>query len=252
MGDSKTVQAADTAFEIIETLKRENRLTLTELANEIGYAKSTVHKYLRTLERRGYVVRDDNEYRVAVRFLDLGIYARNECDLYHHAKPQVDELAETTDEKAWLITEEHGVGVHLYGAEGNHTIVTYARAGQITYLHQTAAGKAILAYLEDDRIETILDRYGLPAETDRTITDRDELFERIERIRDRGYAFNREETVEGLHAVGAPICDGSGDAIGAISVSGPANRLKGDALEEEIPSLLLGSVNEAEINLTYA
>ncbi|MFC4541299.1 IclR family transcriptional regulator [Halosolutus amylolyticus] len=248
----RPVETVDTAFDVIELLKRTDGAGITAIADELGLAKSTVHRHVKTLESRGLLVQEGDTYRISTWFLDYGVHVRNEHTLFPVVKPKVDELAAETDEKVWAVIEEHGMGVHIYGAEGRHSVKTHARIGQRTPLHQFAAGKAILAHLPADRIDDVLDQYGLAAQTDRTITDRDELREELATVRDRGYAFNREESVVGVHAVGAPIRDQSGVAVGAISVAGPANRLRGDLLTDELPDLLLGATNEVEINLAHS
>ncbi|WP_306057512.1 IclR family transcriptional regulator [Natronococcus wangiae] len=252
--DSKhrPVETVDTAFEIIDALKRRDGAGITEIADELGLAKSTVHRHVKTLEARGLLLRDANGYRISTWFLDYGIHVRDRHPLFDVVKPKVDELAAETDEKVWCVIEEHGMGVHIYGAEGRHSVKTHARIGKRTPLHQFAAGKAILAHLPAERVDEILTEHGLAAKTSRTITDRDELDAQLETIRDRGYAFNREESVRGVHAVGAPIRGESGTAIGAISVAGPANRLRDTSLTEELPTLLLGATNEVEINLAHS
>jgi DNA-binding IclR family transcriptional regulator len=246
-----TIQSTETAFDIIETIKNRQSAGVTELANELDYAKSTIHKYLATLVSRGYLLEEDGQYRVGLRFLDLGVQARNNRITFQEAHEKVEELAAQTDEKVWLLTEQHGRGIHLYGASIGSRLRTYARTGKLTYLHQTAAGKAILANLPDERINQIVSHHGLSEKTDRTITDRKELFDTIEQIRNRGYATNRGETVQGLRAIGAPICDQDETALAAISISGPENRLQGERFQKEIPDLLLGATNEIEINLKY-
>ncbi|WP_339102694.1 IclR family transcriptional regulator [Haloterrigena salinisoli] len=248
----RSVETVETAFDIVDVLKRNDGAGITDIADELALAKSTVHRHVKTLESRGLLVREGDVYRISTWFLDYGIHVRNRHRLYDVVRPKVDELAAETNEKVWCVIEEHGMGVHIYGAEGRHSVKTHARIGQRTYLHQFAAGKAILANLPDDRIESILEDYGLAAQTDQTITERDALYDQLATIRDRGYAFNREESVIGVHAVGAPIRNESGTAIGAISVAGPANRLRGDLMTEELPNLLLGATNEVEINLAHS
>ncbi|WP_440009045.1 IclR family transcriptional regulator [Halomicrococcus sp. SG-WS-1] len=246
------IQTTETAFDIIEQLKVKDGAGITELATDLELAKSTVHKHLTSLRKRGYVRKNGETYEIALRFLDLGIYTRDREPVYQVAKPKVDEIAEQTGEKAWLITEEYGRGIHLYGAVGEHSVKTYARIGQLTYLHQHAAGKAILAHLPDSRIHEILDEHGLPAQTQHTISTHEQLFDEIEQIRDHGYATNVEESVIGLNAIGAPITDEQENVLAAISVSGPANRIQGNRLQEQLPELLLGAANEIEINLQYS
>ena len=248
----RPVETVETAFDLVDAIERDEEARVSELADELGLAKSTVHRHLKTLESRGLLVEEGDAYRLSAWFLDYGIHVRNRHPLYDVARPKVDELAAETDEKVWCVVEEHGVGVHVYGAEGSHSVKTHARIGQRTPLHQFAAGKAILAHLPEGRVDRILEEHGLSERTPRTITDEGDLRERLETIRDRGYAFNREESVVGVHAVGAPIRDESGTAIGAISVAGPANRLRGDLLTEQLPNLLLGAANEIEINLAHS
>lgn len=249
---TRPVETVERAIEIIEYLKLNGSATVPEITDYLGCAKSTAHRHLKTLESNSFLIEDDDEYRLGIRFLDYGSVARDKYTLYQEAKPKVDELADETEEKIWCTVEEHGRSVHIYGAQGKHSVRTYARVGHRNYLHQHAAGKAILAYLPDERIEEIVDAYGLPSRTPHTITNVDDLWEEVEAIRDRGYAFNLQESVEGLHAIGAPITDKDDVAIGAISISGPANRLEGTLLREELPALLLGAVNEITINLAHA
>lgn len=248
---TRPVETVERTFDIVEYLKRNGTATVAEITDHLGCAKSTAHRHLKTLEANSFLIEEDDEYRLGIRFLDYGVVARNKYTLYQEAKPKVDELAEETEEKIWCAVEEHGRSVHIYGAQGKHSVRTHARVGHRNYLHQHAAGKAILAFQSDETIQEIVDTYGLPSRTPHTITDTDNLWEEIETIRDRGYAFNLEESVEGLHALGAPITDENDVAIGAISISGPANRLEGPLLREELPTLLLGAVNEITINLAH-
>jgi DNA-binding IclR family transcriptional regulator len=108
----------------------------------------------------------------------------------------------------------------------------------------------MLAEMPRDQVETILNRHGLPGATENTITDRESLFETLETIRQRGYAFNDCEEVEGIRAVGMAIVT-HGDVHGALSVSGPSNRVRGERFREELPNILSGAVNEIELKLTY-
>lgn len=255
MGQSpaRPVTTVETAIEILDEIKTREEATLDEISGALDIAKSTAHRHLQTLEQQDFVTRVDRDrYRIGLRLLDFGIHARAQRQLFNVTNPKVDELADETGEKVWCFTHEHGRSVHLYGASGSRSVKTRADEGDRNYLHQTAAGKAILSTFDRDRIGTIVDEHGLPSKTEHTITDRGDLFDELDRIAERGYAFNRGESVPRLHAVGAPITDSTGVAIGAISVSGPSNRLQEDIMTEELPHLLLGSTNEIEINMNYS
>jgi DNA-binding IclR family transcriptional regulator len=109
----------------------------------------------------------------------------------------------------------------------------------------------MLANMPADRAEAILDAKGLERFTEETVTDRERLTDELETIRDEGVAFNYGEYIEGMHTVSVPVFDDNDRIAGALGVSGPAHRLKGDRLHEEIPDLLLGTANELEINISY-
>ncbi|WP_256546289.1 IclR family transcriptional regulator [Halobellus inordinatus] len=246
-----SVEATRRSIEILRSLKEDGSANLTEIADRLGYSKSTVHRHLSTLEDEGYVTNTDDGYQVGLLFLDYGIHAQNEHGLYQIAKPKVDDLANELDEKVWIMAEENGYGTFLYHNAGKQTVETYTRDGYRARLHAFAAGKAVLAFMDREKVEDILDRRGLPAETSRTITDRAELLDELEAIRERGVAFNRSESIRGVHAVAAPIIGSDDEPVGSLTVAGPANRLKGEYLTDELPELILGVANEIEVNLTY-
>jgi DNA-binding IclR family transcriptional regulator len=83
----------------------------------------------------------------------------------------------------------------------------------------------LLAHLEPGEVDAILDRHGLPPLTPATITDRDALYAELHRVRRDGVAYDREEVVAGLACVAAPILDGDGSVVAAMSIAAPVERL---------------------------
>jgi len=247
-----TIAATRTSLRIVEALKRLDGAGVTAVANDLDMAKSTVHNHLQTLEDEGYVTSEGNMYHVGLRFLGLGEYKRNRMDIYEKARPEVASLAEKTGEMANAAVEEHGEGVYITRAEGTEAVTVDTYAGKRVKLHCTALGKTILAELPEERVDEIVDSHGLPARTDNTITDRAELKSELAEIRDRGYAYDREERLSGLRCVAAPVIPENGDLVAALSVSGPTTRIKGDLFHEKIPELLRSAANVIEINLTYS
>lgn len=245
------VDTTETSFEIIEHLDQDGWMSIGEVADSLGLVKSTAHRHLTTLEKHGFVVREDDQFKVGLRFLDLGINARNRLDFYSVGKEKVDLLAKDTNEKARLITEENGLSVLVYRKMGDHPLRATEHIGNCRPLHQLAAGKAIMASMPRDEVDRIIETVGLPTRTKNTITDKEALFEEIEQIRDRGYAFNRGESVTNLNAIGAAVQNEDGTPICALSISGAANRLQGDYLEKELRDQLLGIVNEMEITIRH-
>lgn len=246
------VKSVGTSTRIVEGLRRLAGAGVTELAHELDIAKSTVHDHLDTLETHGFVVKDGDEYRVGLRYLDLGGWARQQLPLYRIAKPEVADLAEETGELANLVVEEHGDVVYLATEQGENAVNIDTYVGKREHLHSTAVGKAILAHTPDDRVDRLIDVQGLPAVTDRTITDRDELEADLEQVRSTGVAYDREENSKGLRCVASPIVGTDGDVLGAVSVSGPTTRFRDDWFEERLPELVRQTSNVIEINVTYA
>lgn len=250
--DAKRAKTVETSFHILEYLKENDGATLDGITAEFDKAKSTIHRHLYTLECLEYVTKENGEYYPSLRFLDFGEYTRDRKAIYALAKEKVEALAAETDEKAQLIVEEHGKGVIIHRAAGSNAVQTDPGVGRRADLHTTAAGKAILAFLPRDRVKSIIERHGLPARTDASITTAEELFEQLEAIRETGYSTNEEESTKGLHAVGVPIRGPDDRAIGALSISGPSRRLNGEFFRDDIASLLLGTANELELNVTDA
>lgn len=250
--EGRSIQSDEILFDIIEHMEREGAVGVSELADAVDRSKSTVHAHLASLANRGYVVNTDGRYRLGLRFLDLGVHVRDEIDLYHVASPKLVEVATQSEENARCVVEENGLGTFVAGATGKHSVSTDARVGTQTYLHCISGGKAILAYMPEHRVREIVDRHGLPRRTDHTITDLDALLGELETVRSDGYALNRGESIDGIHAVGAPVLDAEGEIVGAVSVSGAANRLPVERCRTEIADLVVATANEIELDLTYS
>jgi len=246
------VKSVETAFEVLETLRRLDGAGVTAVASALDVPKSSAYNYLETLEQEEYVVKEGSEYYVGLRFLDLGRYARQRDDLYETARPELESLADETAELVNLLVEEHGQGVYLCRVRGDQAVNVAASTGNRVYLHSTALGKAILAYSSESHVDEVLAEQGMPADTERTTTDPNELKEELAEIRDRGVAFDRQERIAGLCCAAVPVLDGDDRPIAAISVSGPKSRMKGDRLTVELPELLQSAANVVELNLTYS
>jgi len=249
--NAPSVAATETSFEIIEALIELDGAGTTEIAEHVDTTKSTVYNHLQTLLNKNYIVKEDDTYDVGLKFLRVGEHARSCHDVARVGPDEIDKLAEKTNEMANLVVEEHGQGVFLYRAKGSDAVHMDTHTGKRLPLHTTAFGKAILAHHPEEEIDEVIETHGLSKHTDRTITDRETLFEELDVVREQGYAFDREERLEGLRCVAAPILNGEGRAIGAVSVSGPKDRLREERFEEEFPRLVRASANVIEINMTF-
>jgi len=131
-GTNSGVDSDNRMLTIIEALKERTSAGVTELANAVEI-KSTVHVHLSTLKEQGYVVQDEShEYRLSLRFLDMGMTIRQTQDMYDEIIPKLNQLAEETEEKAWWTVEENGKAVFIAKAVGSSAIRTNATLGSMS------------------------------------------------------------------------------------------------------------------------
>lgn len=247
------IGSVEKAMGVIEALERLDGARLTDLSRELDWPKSTVHSYLETLQSCGYVVRQGDAYVLGLRFLELGEYVRHRDEVFSVVEPRIESLAEETGERVQFVVDEHASKVYIVRiAMGENAVNPNLNVGyqHVEVFHATAAGKVILAHKADAERDRLLDAMELQPLGPNTVTDRDALEEELEVIRNRGYAFNDEEFVEGLRSIGAPvILDGA--VRGVITVSGPANRVRGETFRDEIPTKLMSVCNEIELEYAY-
>ncbi|WP_049892885.1 IclR family transcriptional regulator [Natronococcus jeotgali] len=246
----RSVKTADTIFGIIEYLLETGGTGVTEIAASQDLAESTVHSHLATLLNHEYVVKEGTTYRMSLKHLDHGIRTREELLLTQAGRPVIDELSNDTGEVAWVLVEEHGKAVYLLKSTGEKAVRTRGRIGKRTSMHDIAAGKAMLAHLPESTVEDIIGEFGLPERTENTITERDELYEELETVRERGYAVNRGETIRKVRAVASPII-WEDDVCGAVGVAGPKHRMSGDRFTETLPKKVLEAADTIELELEY-
>ncbi|MEA5388018.1 IclR family transcriptional regulator [Haloarculaceae archaeon H-GB2-1] len=242
------VKATQTSLTILEEVMRRNGATLAELTADVDLSRSAVHNHLATLEQNGLLVREEGEYKPGMMLLHMGVQARNRNPDYRIAKSSVDDLADETGLEVDFCIEEMGREFSLYSEVGTLGRADL-QAGSVFYLHNNGTGKAILAEYSRERVEEILDRWGLPAETENAITTRERLFEELETVRERGYATNEQELMAGYSAISMSCLYPDGDVFGALSIGGPTYRIEAErdelierlsaaveALEDEIAS----------------
>ncbi|WP_435157570.1 IclR family transcriptional regulator [Haladaptatus sp. DFWS20] len=254
-GSSRTLKTVSRSFDVIRALEELDGARVTELADHLGMSKSAVYNHLTTLRENKFVIQEGNTYLLSLQFLLFGEYVRNQNKLYNIGKSEIENLADETGEYAHLATEQHGLSVNLYKVRGQKAVGSDYQTTKLQkpdYLHFSATGKSILAFLTTDRVNAIIDRYGLIRKTKNTITDRETLFAELEQIRERGYAYNDEEEIEGLKAIGAPIIDRNGRVLGSLSVSGPTNRMNEAEYHDVIVEKVTNAANVIEVNINMS
>jgi len=242
------IQTTKKIFDIIDLLVERDGARFTALVDDTGIPQSTLYDHLQTMVALGLLVKQDKEYRVSTQFLEIGETIRHQSQVYQAAHEEIKELAEQTGEHASLMIEENGQGVLLDVQKGDQAVNINAYPGRRLPLPPLAPGKAMLANMPSERVETILSEHGLPQYTEQTITDAEELYEELERVRERGYAIDDEELIDGVKAFSVPII-GHQKVWGAVTIGGPTNRMQEEQLEQELLELLMEAANVIELNL---
>lgn len=243
----RRLKTTQTSLEILKLILEHDGLTLAELDEMISSSKSSICSHLNTLRDSRYLVKEDGTYNVGFRLSLLGGRARHRYPSEEAVKKAVDQLAQKTGHEANFTIFEHGRLLMFYGTSGdaatNENDIHYRSE---YHLHNTAAGKAILAELDRSRVEDILDKWGLPRESEATITSREQLFDALDELPTQDYATVDEEFAPGLVAVGAPVHDEGGDIIGGLSVGGPKYQINMGRIDHEFADELRDAVSLLE------
>jgi DNA-binding IclR family transcriptional regulator len=251
MPASTPVKAFARADEILTVLAEDGPLTFSELADAVGMPDGTINGYLTTMQTCGWLEKADGGYRLSLHPLALGGQRVYALDVYQAAYPEVNQLSRSTGKNAFLMVEDRGLGVtiHKHHGEDGSGADTNLYLGKETLLQNTAMGKSILAYMQDDRVAEIVDSHGFRQLTDATITTREELAEAREHIREHGFARNMEERHTGLCCVGAPVLFSRNNVFCAVGVSVPAVEAETDWFADELPHRVRNTTNRIQIRL---
>ena len=223
----KPIQSIERASSILRLLSgRTRRLSLAEVAGELGLPKGTVYGIMRTLLSVGFVEQDpeSGKYRMGAALLHLGSSYLDGNELRTRALNWADWLAARTNESVRLGTLHDGQVLlvhHVFRPDNSPQVL---EVGSLLPLHATAMGKVLLAY--HPYLTEEMGRNGaLTRFTSCTITDPKLLALELEQVREQGWSLSLEELVEGETSCAAPIRDRQGVAVGAIAISGPTERL---------------------------
>lgn len=245
----RTLGSVQTSFRILRILIEEGEAGVTEISRSCRIAKGTAHTHLATLHDVGFVEKNGSQYVPSLQILQQGNRIRESLAVYKYGWKIADSLAESTGEVVHLAVEQAHRIHYLYVARGGeNSIQTATPTGSVKMPHATAAGNAILANYDPDRVEAFIEQTDISALTENTITNPAELRDRLETVRDRGYAINREEGVRGAESIATAIHHPQGQVLGAICLSGPSARFD-DGYEERMGARVNETANQIEIQI---
>lgn len=242
-GTASRVQSLDRALDILEALAASGgEVGLSELSERVGLHVSTVHRLLSVLVSRGYARQNgpSGRYALGSHLLRLASSAvgTGQFDLRAEARPVLQELSELSGETTNLVILLDQHIVYVDQVASRHTVRMFTQVGTRAPIYCTGAGKALLAHRAPAEVEAYLAAETWERRTASTITSPAALRVELERIRERGYAFDGGEMDGDVHCVAAPVFDHTGAALAAVSVSGPATRFTQERMRGVAPELL--------------
>ena len=233
----------------------KSTIGVSELSRELSLSRSTTHRYIATLTSLGYLQQDaeTKRYRLGPRVLDLGFAAINSMDIREISVPHLQALSDATGFTVNMAILDGPDVVYIErcrtSRSGQRQIDLNLHVGSRLPAYCTGLGKALLAFLPEERFEEILDQADLVARGPNTITGRAALRAEMERVRATGLAVNNEELAYGLRSIAAPIRASSGEVVAALNLAvhrsmvsmddlieryGPTVKRTADAISAEI------------------
>ncbi len=247
------IQSVSHALDVLEQFAGDaEELGVTELSKRLRLHKNNVFRLLATLESRGYIEqnRATENYRLGVRCLQLGQSYVDHMGLLRQARPIMAELVRQVRETTYLAVLRRAAVVPVEVIEADRPVRIVSQLGEALPLHCTAAGKAHLAFEQEDELRALVPD-GLPRFTERTIVDRQALLQQLRTVAASGYAVDLGEHLEDVRAVAAPVRDYARAVVGALAVVAPASRLTPERIEKEVAPLVLKAGRELSSRLGF-
>lgn len=251
---NKTVQSVDRAIAILNTLAEEGTpMALTSLSAHLKLNISTVHRLLATLIVAGYVQQDldTGKYKLGIKVFEVGNAALKYLNIPKIAKPFLKELVEKYNETVNLAVLDGQEVVYIDQVESKNVVKMMAKPGTRGPAYCTGSGKMLLTRFSDDELKRLFSKYKFIKHTKNSAGNIGELLEKIAEVKKNNYAIDREEMEEGVRCAAVGILDYEGRLAAALSLSGPANRLEYDYLEETIVPDLLSTTREITKMIGY-
>lgn len=213
---------------IIELLANQSKgLTLTEIIETLSISKTSAFRIINTLIVKNYLQKNETTKKITLsrKLLTLGISSINEQSIVELSIDVMRELRDELKESVMLGVVLENKGTILEQVSSLYPVKLFVEKGTPFNLHSSVGGKSILAYMPKKELNQLLQKIVLPKFTKNTITTKKEFREELEKVREKGYAVDRGEDIEGINCIGAPILNEEGYPLAAIWITAPSGRL---------------------------
>ncbi|MFD6357429.1 IclR family transcriptional regulator [Nocardia tengchongensis] len=223
---SGMIGAVDNVLRLLALFNESPKIRVNEASRAMGLSRSTVHRMLTTLSYHQFVEQDEfsRAYQPGPALIDIGLAVLQNIEIRVIARNALLRLRDETGETVHLGLQRGAEVVFIDSVESQQTVRTGSRIGWTLPSHATAAGKAMLAQLDERELDKIYPDEVLEPATAATVRSKSELRDQLEEIRRRGYAVNDGESEPDVGAVAAVVCDRDGRVRGAISITAPRAR----------------------------
>jgi DNA-binding IclR family transcriptional regulator len=226
-------------------------LTAAEMARFLDIPRSTAFRIAQTLEFLGFLEREGDRYRVGPAVLRLGFEYIASLEVTEFARPLIERLRDEAGLSAQLVIRDGREVVVVLKASPPSTFASNVTVGTRLPAHATILGRILLGDADDDTLGALYPEPALPqtsSNSPRTLT---ELKRLIREDRARGYAVSESFFEQGISAIAAPVRDGSGRIVAAVSVTAQRPSLEPKALRERLVAQVLGAATALSRQLNY-
>ncbi|HVA30229.1 MAG TPA: IclR family transcriptional regulator [Gaiellaceae bacterium] len=225
-GSTGTSQSLERGLAILSSFHSDRPLIgVSELSRDLDLSRSTAHRYVATLAKLGYLQQDadSKRYRLGPKVLDLGFSALNSMELVEISAPHLRRLSDETGRTVNLAILDGADVVYIEryrtAQQGQREIDLNLHVGARLPAYCTAMGKAILAFVPEERLSEIVERIDFVPRGPNTLTDPKAFRDELSKIRETGIAVNDEELAYGLRSIAAPIHAHSGEVVAALNLA---------------------------------
>ncbi len=241
------------ACNILKCLSKDKtHFKISEVARQLHLDRSATYRILLSLERCGLVEKDEKtgEYSLGMAAFEIGNVYLRQMDFIQISKPFMADLALKVQETVHLAVLSDTEIVYVDKIDSPRSLGVMSKIGQRAPVYCTALGKVLLAHQPKDELSRIIGEIKLKPFTKNTITSKKRLIQELKVIREKGYALDQREYEEDVECIGAPIRNHLGDAIAALSISGPQRKIN-TPLEKQFISQVIKAASLVSSKMGY-
>lgn len=235
------IQSVARSCEILECFTNDfNELGIKDLSDMMGLSKSTVYGLVNTLVYYKFLEQNpiNKRYKLGIKLFELGMFAHRRMNLQSEIKPKAEFLSKKYSSTVHLAALYGNNVVYVYKEDSPGSVIIYSQLGKSAPCNSTGVGKAIMAFLSEDKQNEILEINDFEKFTENTLVDKNDIRSEWAKVKKNGYAIDNEEVEMGLICVAAPIFGIDKKPIAAVSISAPVSSIPKERVNEVVNDII--------------